>query len=115
MSAALDHLSASDIVIEPREPRHRLDNPVLLAWASPSDPEVGSEIEWGIDLAADGVAHVVCRDVYHGSDPESVTSEAIPATEPIPRQLARALSRYTGRFGPIETIVNPVEDAGSDV
>ena len=115
MDRVLEHLSASDIVIEPREPRHRLDNPVLLAWAAPHDPEVGSEIEWGIDLTADGVAHVVCRDVYDGSDPESVTSEAIPSTEPIPRQLAQALSRYTGRFGPIETVANPVESAESEV
>lgn len=101
-----ESLSASDIVIEPREPRHRLDNPVLLAWASV--PETDAEIEWGIDVRSDGIAAVVCRDVYDRADPETVTSEAIPATEPIPEQLARALSRYTGQFAPIETIVNPV-------
>ncbi len=94
-----------------RRYRHRssrtppsLDDPVLLAWVV-SEAEV---IEWAVDLSDDGIAHVVCRDSYDKSTPESVTSEAIPATEPIPQQLALALTAYSGQFSPIEAVVNPV-------
>ncbi|OVE84987.1 hypothetical protein [Natronolimnobius baerhuensis] len=97
-------LAPADIDIEAREPRHRLDDPVLLAWVV-SEAEV---IEWAVDLSDDGIAHVVCRDSYDKSTPESVTSEAIPATEPIPQQLALALTAYSGQFSPIEAVVNPV-------
>lgn len=102
-----EQLAPSEIDIEAREPRHRLDDPVLLAWAV-SETEV---IEWAIDLSSDGIAHVVCRDCYDKATPETVTSEAIPSTEPIPQELALALSEYSGQFGPIETIVNPIRSS----
>jgi hypothetical protein len=93
-----------------QHPRHQLENPVLLVMPHPTREQ------WAVEVLDDQSAVVVCRRVlWKDSDGEiRKHAERVDPLDEIPGYIEEALLNYDLNYGPVEDIVNPVNDEDYD-
>jgi hypothetical protein len=89
-----------------QHPRHELENPVLLVMPHPTREQ------WAAEILDDETAVVVCRRVlWKDSDGEIQNyAEEVGPLDEIPGYIEEALLDYDLNYGPVDEVVNPVNE-----
>ncbi len=112
-SLSRDSISQDEIEVHWQHPRHNLEHPVLLVWPNPLREN------WAAEVLDDNTAQVVCREVLYREETTDSEergeiqkhAESVYPHEEIPQYVERALLDYDSEYGPIESVVNPVQVA----
>lgn len=104
-------ISQEQIEVHWQHPRHELERPVLLVWPNPLREN------WAAEVLDDNTATVVCREVLYREDTDDEAdgrgeiqkrSEPVQPHDEIPQYVETALLDYDSEYGPIDSVMNPV-------
>lgn len=114
MSNDYDHpenVEQDQIEVHWMHPRTQLENPILQVWPNPTREE------WSAEVVEPETAAVVCRTVLWKDNDDEIQkyAERVDPLDEIPAYVNRALLEYDSNYGPIDHVVNPVNEDDDEV
>lgn len=106
-----EHVEQDQIEVHWMYPRTQLENPILQVWPNPTREE------WAAEVVEPGVAAVVCRTVLWKDNDDEIQkhAERVDPLDEIPAYVERALLEYDSNYGPIDDVVNQVNEDDDEI
>lgn len=103
-------VSQDQIEVHWQHPRTKIENPVLLIWPNPTREE------WAAEKVDVDTAVVVCRTVLYRDNDDEIQkhAERVDPLDEIPAYIEEALLNYDSNYGPVDHVVNPVNESDTE-